>query len=95
MSTNANNNEAGPLAVIVVRTIVQRDEDRFGAAQLPKGQPCLICGQLAMEGTVVLGRRLCRDCEKAIMNLDACDGDYDFFVAKIKEAWRPFFRARV
>lgn len=93
MSTNANNNEARPLVVIVVRTTVQRDEDKFGVAQPPKGQPCLVCGEPAMEGTVVLGRRLCSECEKAITNLDACDSDYDFFVAKIKEAWRPVFRA--
>lgn len=95
MSTNANNNEARPLAVIVVRTMIQRDEDKSGAAELPKGQQCLICGELAIGGTVILGRRLCGKCEKAIVNLDACDGDYDFFAAKIKEAWRPFFRGRV
>jgi len=94
MSTNANNNEARPQAVIAVRTMVQHNEDKSGAAQLPKGQPCLVCGELAIEGTVILGRRLCSECEKAIMNLDACDGDYDFFVAKFREAWRPFYRAQ-
>lgn len=51
---------------------------------------CLVCGRPGTDGPVILGKRLCAACERAIVDLDVGGRDYDFFVARIREAWRSF-----
>ncbi len=57
----------------------------------PIERPCLVCGALGTAGARILGSRLCDECQAAITCLEARDDEYGFFVAKIKEVWRPFF----
>ncbi|MGE5571524.1 MAG: sigma factor G inhibitor Gin [Bacteroidota bacterium] len=49
-----------------------------------------MCGRPGTDGPVILGKRLCAACERAIVDLDVGGRDYDFFVARIREAWRSF-----
>lgn|GEM_PF-1464819 len=64
------------------------------AGDAPARRACLVCGKRGVDGPVVLGKRLCANCERAIVNLDAGARDYDFYVAKIRQAWRSYLEAR-
>ncbi|MGE5592076.1 MAG: sigma factor G inhibitor Gin [Betaproteobacteria bacterium] len=74
-------------------SVRENPRDRKASDALAR-RACLVCGRRGADGPVVLGRRLCAKCERAIVNLDAAARDYDFYVAKIRQAWRSYLQAR-
>jgi len=81
-----------------VRSAVQDNRNDHKASEkacdLSGRRACLVCGRPGTDGPVILGRRLCTGCERAIVSLDVGARDYDFFVARIREAWRSYIQER-
>lgn len=75
-----------------MQSAVQDNPNDHKACDPSGRRACLICGRPGTDGPVVLGRRLCTGCERAIVSLDVGARDYDFFVARIREAWRLYIQ---
>lgn len=51
---------------------------------------CLFCGRedVLADGLLLLGRSICGDCEKNIVNSGCCDLVYSFYINGLKKIWR-------
>ncbi|MGE5587245.1 MAG: sigma factor G inhibitor Gin [Clostridia bacterium] len=77
-----------------MRSSVYHDRNSHEACDPSRRRECLVCGSPGIDGPVILGRRLCAGCERAIVSLDAASPDYDLFVERIREAWRAYVHGR-
>ncbi|SEC36684.1 sigma factor G inhibitor Gin [Paenibacillus sp. GP183] len=55
--------------------------------------PCMICGQNQENGIFILSGFLCDDCEMEMVETDAQDERYRYFVQQMKSQLLCFFRS--
>ncbi|QSZ27062.1 sigma factor G inhibitor Gin [Aceticella autotrophica] len=51
---------------------------------------CFICDQESDEGIEVLGKFLCTDCQRTIVNLTPDNDAYGFYKKKMAEIWEDY-----
>lgn len=49
------------------------------------GMKCILCGRETGEALNILGRSICRQCEREILTVDASDHQYDAFLSKLRD----------
>lgn len=55
-----------------------------------KSKKCFICNHEKDDGIEVLGKFLCSDCQKSIINMSPNDEKYDFYRKKMIDIWQSY-----
>ncbi|WP_106769568.1 sigma factor G inhibitor Gin [Paenibacillus faecalis] len=54
-----------------------------------KEHVCIICSQVKQEGITIISQFVCEECESEIVNTDAEDAKYHFFIHQLKQIIVP------
>ncbi|WP_134702230.1 sigma factor G inhibitor Gin [Ammoniphilus sp. YIM 78166] len=49
---------------------------------------CVVCGETEREGISIWNSFICQPCEQEMVQTDALDAKYPFFIEKMKSIWR-------
>ncbi|MFB5679153.1 sigma factor G inhibitor Gin [Paenibacillus terreus] len=55
--------------------------------QEEQGHRCIICGHYKSEGILILSEYICDACEAEMVQTDATDAKYHFFIHQLKQLW--------
>lgn len=53
---------------------------------------CFICDKEVQDGIDVLGKFICEECQKRLINLSPFDKNYDFYRQKMIDIWEDYMK---
>ncbi len=49
--------------------------------------PCIICGQMKLNGIVIISEFICESCEAEMVHTEVHDAKYPYFIHQMKQIW--------